>query len=330
MSKTLIPDSPDAAPFALGGLAGAVVVIPDEAERKAQGIHYTPPLLAAYLAEQVVAGLKSRARRLGPITVLDPACGDGELLKAVFEAVPEAWRDRLSLTGFDKNAQAVAAAKIVLSGLGAASVSLQCADFLSVVSQKDEQMSLLFAAASKGKCPLTAQFDAVISNPPYVRTQVLGAVAAQELAARFDLTGRVDLFHAFVKAMTVALREEGILGLLTSNRFLTVQSGSAMRDWLLENFHLVRLVDLGDTKLFEAAVLPAIVIGRRTASTPPQECEFIRVYESRAKADAGARKVDSVLEVLDGSFSGQARVNGASFEVETGRLLTADSRSPWS
>ena len=65
--------------------------------------------------------------------------------------------------------------------------------------------------------------------------------------------GRVDLYHAFVKAMTLALREDGILGLLTSNRFLTVQSGSSMRDWLLKNFHLLRLVDLGDTKLFEAA-----------------------------------------------------------------------------
>ena len=38
-----------------------------------------------------------------------------------------------------------------------------------------------------------------------------------------------------------------------------------------------------------------------------------------------------MLDVLDGSFSGQARVNRASFQVDTGRLLTgADSRSPWS
>ena len=63
------------------------------------------------------------------------------------------------------------------------------------------------------------QFDAVIANPPYVRTQVLGAATAQELARRFRLTGRVDLYHAFAKAIANVLKPGGILGLLTSNRF---------------------------------------------------------------------------------------------------------------
>ena len=362
-------DSPGA-PLALGRMNGTAVAAPDKAERKAHGIHYTPPLLAAYLARQVVAALKIRAGRTGRINVLDPACGAGELLKALFEAVPATWRDRLSLTGFDKDEQALATAKGVLSGLGAASVNLQRADFLSVVSQSDGQMSLLLTPAHGEERRLVAQFDAVISNPPYVRTQVLGAAAARELTARFGLSGRVDLYHAFVKAMTLALREDGILGLLTSNRFLTVQSGSSMREWLFKNFHLLRLVDLGDTKLFEAAVLPAILIARRNVSgrsepdekadnplTPalspsegervpagrvtgwtgsserehPQECEFVRVYEAGAKLDTAAREADSVLDVIDGSFSGQVRVNSGCFQVETGRLLTgADSRTPWS
>lgn len=130
-------------------------------------------------------------------------------------------------------------------------------------------MSLLFAPTGDEKCRLALQFDAVISNPPYARTQVLGAAAAQDLATRFDLSGRVDLYHAFVKAMTAVLREDGIPGLLTSNRFLTVQSGCTTRDWLCKNFQLLRLVDLGDTKLFQAAVLPAIVIARRTPATSP-------------------------------------------------------------
>src|SRR5258708_37601865 len=186
----------------------------------------------------------------------------------------------------------------------------------------------------------------------------MGGSDVRELDARFDLSGRVDLYHAFVKAMTVALRGGGILGLLTSNRFLTVQSGSSTRDWLLKNFQLLRLIDLGDTKLFEAAVLPAIVIARRrmpkrvetneqaenllTAalspsgearekSVPPangqsQECEYIRVYASRTLPDTGARPADSVLEVLDGSFSGHARVNGVGFEGGEGTLLARADR----
>ncbi len=140
----------------------------------------------------------------------------------------------------------------------------------------------------------------IISNPPYVRTQVLGAVGAKKLATRFGLTGRVDLYHAFVKAMTMALRGGGWLGLLTSNRFLSVQSGASVRDWLASQFQLLRLVDLGDTKLFKAAVLPAIVVGVRRAGVEVQDCEFIRVYEAAQVPGADVRNVDSVLEVLDG------------------------------
>ncbi|MCI0626858.1 MAG: Eco57I restriction-modification methylase domain-containing protein [Acidobacteria bacterium] len=306
---------------------------PEKAERKAHGVHYTPPLLAAYLARQVLLGLKAQPRLAGQINVLDPACGEGELLKAVFAAAPAEWKHRLSLTGFDKDERALKKAEGVLSGIGAAGVKLHCADFLSVVAQSEckAQMSLLFTSGRDVRVRLTGEFDAVISNPPYVRTQVLGAAVARELAARFDLTGRVDLYHAFVKAMTLALCEGGILGLLTSNRFLTVQSGRSTREWLLEHFNLLRLVDLGDTKLFEAAVLPAIVIAQRNAGAIRQDCEFIRVYETSANADPRAREAESILELLDGSFSAQARVSGACFQVEVGRLLTgADSRTPWS
>ena len=66
----------------------------------------------------------------------------------------------------------------------------------------------------------------VIANPPYVRTQVMGAKKAQALARQFGLTGRVDLSYAFAMGMTAVLKPNGVLGLLTSNRFLTIKSGA--------------------------------------------------------------------------------------------------------
>ena len=106
-------------------------------------------------------------------------------------------------------------------------------------------------------------FDAVIANPPYVRTQVLGARRAGLLAAQFGLTGRVDLYHAFARAMADVLKPGGVLGLLVSNRFLTVKSGAALRAMLRTQFALQAIYDLGDTKLFTAAVLPVIVVAKK-------------------------------------------------------------------
>ncbi len=311
------------------GRVSAAPVVTDEERRKANGIHYTPPLLAAYLAKQVVDRLRDAHTKFSELSILDPACGEGELLKAVVDAVPCAWRNELRLTGFDMDEAALERARRLLKDSGVASVELHAGDFLSRVAglQASAQLDLLRPDAQEEE----ARFDAVISNPPYVRTQVLGSAAARELAARFNLTGRVDLYHAFVKAMTLALREGGILGLLTSNRFLTVLSGSSMRDWLQRQFRLRRLVDLGDTKLFEAAVLPAIVVAERAAATDTQDCEFIRVYEASGIEISPARQTRSILDVLDGSFAGHVRAGGTYFHVETGRLQTrSDSRTPWS
>jgi methylase of polypeptide subunit release factors len=308
-------------------------VLAEDARRKSGGIHYTPPVLAAYVAQQIVLGLQQRHIRVSGIAVLDPACGEGELLRAVVDAVPASWRSHLLLTGFDKDENALSQAKKTLRSTGVGSVTLHCADFLSAVSASNPaaQMNLGFASERSGDPLLKSEFDAVISNPPYVRTQVLGAAAARQLAVRFELTGRIDLYHAFVKAMTLALRQGGMLGLLTSNRYLSVQSGVSMREWLLRHFELTRLVDLGDTKLFEAAILPAVLIARRNADLESQNCEFIRVYETVLGAGEAPREAHSILETLDGSFTGCARVNGTCFRVETGRLQTgADNRAPWS
>jgi adenine-specific DNA-methyltransferase len=306
----------------------AASLVTDEGHRKANGIHYTPPLLAAYLAEQVMSGLKRSRTKFTELSILDPACGEGELLKAIVDAVPRAWRTRLRLTGFDMDKAALGRARRLLGDSGVALVELHSGDFLARMAsvKASSQMDFLQPCVQEEE----ARFDAVISNPPYVRTQVLGSVAARELAARFNLTGRVDLYHAFVKAMTLALRDGGILGLLTSNRFLTVQSGSSMRDWLTSQFRLRRLVDLGDTKLFEAAVLPAIIVAERAASTNTQDCEFIRVYESSEVVGANARQEPSILNALDGNFAGHAQIGGTCFHIETGRLQTgSDSRTPW-
>src|ERR1700722_13871329 len=81
---------------------------------KANGIHYTPPELAAFLArvtaEQVAVGPQ-------PLTILDPACGDGALLLAMAQCLPTTVRSDLVLVGYDTNPLAIEQAGQVLSEL---------------------------------------------------------------------------------------------------------------------------------------------------------------------------------------------------------------------
>ncbi len=179
---------------------------------------------------------------------------------------------------------------------------------------------------SKRELPST--YDLVISNPPYVRTQVLGAARAQTLAHQFGLTGRVDLYHAFVAAMTANLGEGGVLGLLCSNRFLTTKGGHSLRSLLLRHYEVAEVWDLGDTKLFEAAVLPAVVVARRVNNPVAEPGAFVRVYEDTESSE-NATDDSSLLNALEAETEGAVQVLDRRFTIERGALFEPSAERPW-
>jgi adenine-specific DNA-methyltransferase len=302
-----------------------------ENQIKANGIHYTPPALAEYLAAVTV---EAYGQIKGKIEVLDPACGDGALLFALAQQFPRSIRARTILHGYETDSNAIQNARKLLCDIGVRAVNITQQDFLSLrgidSNLRERQMSFLDQNNNE---ETQERFDAVIANPPYVRTQLLGAAKAQELAKRFHLSGRVDLYQAFVKAMANVLKPGGIMGLLTSNRFLTVKSGVALRNLLRSEFEVIAIYDLGDTKLFSAAVLPVIVVAKRTIDQHNGACLFDRVYEYRSTAPPStvARKYPSVLDAFkDRKVSGIVATKTGLYKIERGLLLAKNNAEAWS
>jgi len=185
-----------------------------------------------------------------------------------------------TLTGFDSNSDYLSIAKERSLLIGAINCKFIEGDFLEEIDLTENQLALDFNG-SKSVSSVNNSADVVIANPPYVRTQILGSEKAQNLAKKFNLKGRVDLYYPFLIAMTESLKEGGILGVITSNRYLSTKGGESIRKYLVENYEIIELVDLGDTKLFEAAVLPAIFIGRKRKSIQVDmvNSKFLKVYE---------------------------------------------------
>lgn len=309
------------------GNAGAPMPIPDARSRteraradatKSGGVHYTPPDLASLLARSALAEHRQAKR----IRVLDPACGDGALLAAVVECASDC---EFELVGCDRDEQALAAARSRLRTATAASVDfrLELCDFLEVTLKHREARRSLFGAEVPDW--LAEPFDVVIANPPYVRTQTLGADESQQLAAAFGLSGRVDLYHAFALAMAQALADDGTLALLCSNRFMTTKSGKGLRRYLAEQLTIRSVLDLGDTKLFDAAVLPAIVIASRSPSD--EVPAMTSVYE--APAAHPAPKYESVPKALEQGAVGTVSIGSTVFDVRRGVLRRASVDAPW-
>lgn len=275
---------------------------------KRHGKHYTPAALADFLAACVLRQLAESGRIR--ICVLDPACGDGELLFAVHRMAEELFpAAEISLVGYDLDADAIEVAQERASELGVAAEWHQ-GDFLQI-----------------GRKLPAGAFDAIITNPPYVRTQQLGQETAQLLASEFKLSGRIDLTHPFVVMMPSLLRPNGVVGLLCSNRFLTTKAGANMRRVFQTSLDPVEIYDLGDTKLFSAAVLPAIVIA---ANRPPREsdiCSFSSAYVNEVSSVTSG---ESIFAALTAHHDSVVSHEGRAISVRIGTLVRSPSTvEPW-
>lgn len=280
---------------------------------KNTGATFTPKELAVFLAERIALYAQPKNNR-----VLDPACGEGELLIAMGEVLNEKAID-FSLTGYDANEQYLNFAQDRLLRFGKEKSDLVHEDFLlSVdVSSAGNTPSLFDECISS----VNNSFDIVIANPPYVRTQILGTEQAQNLARKFNLKGRVDLYYPFLMAMTESLKEGGIIGVITSNRYLSTKSGESVRKYLSDNYEILELIDLGDTKLFDAAVLPAIFIGRKKKQKSASPANFIKIYEELNDYKGDLISVESVYDVLKNNQSGYfVTTNGKRYKKSSGEL----------
>jgi hypothetical protein len=289
---------------------------------KQTGATFTPPILADFLAGRLAANLS----KVDDIQVLDPSCGEGELLVSMSNIL-ENKKIAHSLTGYDTNVNYLSNTELRLKESASTQVTLVADDFLSVVDLTKDQLALDFV--DKANDTISNSIDVVIANPPYVRTQVLGTERAQTLAKKFDLKGRVDLYYPFLMAMTEALKEGGIVGVITSNRYLFTKSGKSIRDYLNANYDIIEVIDLGDTKLFDAAVLPAIFIGRKKKKNAVRggKARFSKIYEELNGYDGKLYSAEHVIEVLNTKESGFFKIGDKKYKKTSGWLSYDGSKS---
>ncbi len=103
-------------------------------------------------------------------------------------------------------------------------------------------------------------FDVVIGNPPYVQLQKMKEVSAQIKQMNFktyESTG--DLYCLFYELGVELLTNNGLLGFITSNKWMRANYGKSLRKYFYENTTPYQLLDLG-AGIFEGAVVDSNII----------------------------------------------------------------------
>ncbi len=287
-------------------------------KQKADGATYTPQLLADFVSSEIIKAAEY-ITEMDVINIFDPAIGDGQLLDSLLAHLPQRESKTIHVYGYETDKNALNNAIATLSAkYPSITLHLKLEDFLSHVLEcygAHDQIGLF-----GNDTPL--KYDLIIANPPYVRTQILGADKAKILAKEFGLTGRVDLYYAFIIGMSMVLQSQGVAGVIVSNRFMTTKSGNAVRKAILDRYNLLKVWDFGDTKLFDAAVLPAVLVAHGVNGTETKEPIFTSIYATEETTEVQAANPIEAL-ATDGVVGLE---DGRVFKVQHGILDSGESR----
>lgn len=287
-------------------------------KQKKEGAHFTPPILADFVVEQMFEQ-KPFSTCPSAISLLDPSVGEGELIVAFLKKIPSNQRSCLRIVGYDINESSLNIASQRIHELAPnADIVLHCHDFL------DTEQDLF-------SCPgvaINEHFDYIIANPPYIRTQNLGALNSQKISQKWGLSGRVDAYQAFMIAICDCLAPDGIAGFITSNRYLSTKGCGAFRSSLWEKFDIKKIFDFGDTELFSAAVLPAVTI-YSLSSNNRKETVFHSIYQEHS-AELNQNISIEKDPVAAIKKSGTIKTpNGNVFNVRSGILSFSTPADTW-
>lgn len=297
-------------------------------DRKRLGAHYTPDAVVDYIVKRVLRPLIDHPDSLRNIKILDPACGSGLFLLKAYEILADYWR-RVNggfnkrdaehilqdcLFGIDIDERAVSVTKTHLRQKASLcetdsaflDSNIVVGDALSLAhpstlipmhNRTTEELSPVGIFAKRS-------FDCVIGNPPYVRIQNTPSEKRGYYTSSYTTaSGRFDVSTLFIELSEYLLKENGRFGFIVSNKVLSTSGAKELRRFLLTQFNLEEIVDLADTKLFAAAVLPMILIASRPRRNGDQACPKSRiVYSSITESHevtASALPTDNVLHLLD-------------------------------
>ncbi len=287
---------------------------------KLTGSHFTPQNLSEFLAEKIIQFYDFDLKKN---IIWDPSCGDGNLIEALLQKLEcknfEFYGAESDFISFEK------AKERFKNNM---KVKILNEDFIQYQTNSFNENSLFSQNLLEEIKPNT-----IIANPPYIRTQVMGGTESQKFAENFNLKGRVDMYFVFLISMINFLKENGLIVVITSNRFLFTKSGESIRKYLFENLEILELYDLGDTKFFKAAVLPAILVGRKKKNPSKKNNIFYsKIYEDKniqfPFKEITIKK--DLLELASNGHSGKIKFNNTFYSINHQKVeISINPENPW-
>ena len=243
----------------------------DAGKRKEQGIYYTPSYIVDYIVKNALGPVLDKCRSIRDIKkikVLDPACGSGSFLVKAVDIIADKYKgfgykdEELlkrqiideNIYGVDLDTQAVEITRLNLL-INALSERTKFSPLKNIKNGNSltfdwrEEFSEVFKQGG---------FDVVIGNPPYIK-EFVSKDAFDELHSNPYYQGKMDIWTMFACMSIDLLKENGLLGFIAPNNWVTNAGASIFRSKILKDGELKSFIDFVDYKVFEKAGIQTMI-----------------------------------------------------------------------
>ncbi len=270
-----------------------------KAYRKEQGIYYTPTYIVDYIVRNTLGELlKKKKTDVEKIRVLDPACGSGSFLIKTFDVLNEYWKNKdkkYSQTQLDTTLGTpyTKKSKILKDNIFGVDLDKQAVEIAQLnllvkIAERGHRLPLLQQNIKNGNSLIDDEeiagdkafkwgeefkeiteeggFDVVIGNPPYISNINLSNKDKSFYSKNYlSASQQYDILILFIEKGINLLKENGILSFIISNKFLVSGYGKKLREYLLTNTKILKLIDVSNLDVFkDASTYPIIIICQKS------------------------------------------------------------------
>lgn len=268
--------------------------------RKKNGRVYTP----RFIVERILDLADYRGKKIAGKIVADPSCGDGAFLTAVVERY---CRENATLGA----ARLKAELETCVRGIELDPAEReQCVRNLDAVALNFGVQGVNWNVVCADALTFdrwNGQIDFVVGNPPYVRVHNLGASFDAVKRFEFAQTGMTDLFLVFYELGLRMLTPCGVLAYITPSSYFNSVAGERLREKIVADNLLAKLVDLKHRQVFDATTYSAI-----TVLTPCREPGSATEYFELSDAGDALTLIERLTPAdfcVDGKFYFSTRRN---------------------
>lgn len=219
-------------------------LVPNE-EKKENGVVFTPKYIVEYIIENTINRFEINDK------ILDPACGCGAFLCVLAQTIKD--RNNISIIqlienniyGIDISEDHTRRTKLILS-------------VIALINGEDKgniEFNIIATDSLKNNWNDVFElneFNYIIGNPPYVNTHDMTKETATYLKKNFETTktGTFNIFYAFIEQSMRYLSENGRLGFIIPNNFITIDAAKNLRIYLVSEEYITKLIDFNLNLVF--------------------------------------------------------------------------------